>query len=272
VTLPVPGGDRVVGAIDVSGTALFPTRTPEARQLVWVSRAGNEEPTGFAFDTSQRRAYAANGALGASLSPDGTRIAVIADNVVLVVDLDDVFKVRRLPMAGADGVAYPRWLPGGDEIVVIGNQTGDYQGYRIAVSGGSEPRQITKQPQSIPTSSFSDGEAFLGYVVSEETNRDLWVFRPDGEDELLLRTPANERAGMLAPDNRAYAYVSDESGEDQVYLRLYPDVGQAWPLSGAGASEPAWSRDGSEVFFIEGSHMMAISVDYTNGVRTGTAT
>ena len=271
VTLPVPGGDRVVGAIDVSGTALFPTRTPEARQLVWVSRAGNEEPTGFAFDTSQRRAYAANGALGASLSPDGTRIAVIADNVVVVVDLDDVFKVRRLPMAGADGVAYPRWVPGGDEVVVIGNQTGDYQGYRIAVSGGSEPKQITKQPQSIPTSYFSDGEAVLGYVVSEETNRDLWVFRPDGEDELLLRTPANERAGMLAPDNRAYAYVSDESGEDQVYLRLYPDVGQAWPLSGPGASEPAWSRDGSEVFFIEGSHMMAITVDYANGVRTGTA-
>ena len=103
------------------------------------------------------------------------------------------------------------------------------------------------------------------------TGRDLWIFHFDGTAELLLQTPANERGPMLSPDGEAFAYVSDESGEDRVYLRLYPDVGQAWELSGDGASEPLWSRDGSEIFFIENGRMMAVNVDMSDGVRHGTA-
>ena len=100
----------------------------------------------------------------------------------------------------------------------------------------------------------------IGYVVTAETGRDLWIFNIDGEDEMLLQTPANERGPTLSPDASAYAYVSDESGDDRIYLRRLPDSGQAWQISGAGATEPRWSRDGGEVFFVQNGRMTTVSV------------
>jgi eukaryotic-like serine/threonine-protein kinase len=45
-----------------------------------------------------------------------------------------------------------------------------------------------------------------------------------------------------------------------VYVRSFPGPGSKWPISSGGGTEPAWSRDGSELFYRQGTRMMAVPV------------
>jgi len=66
----------------------------------------------------------------------------------------------------------------------------------------------------------------------------------------LVASPANERALTISPDSRWLAYVSDESGSDEVYVRPFPDVARAkWQVSLQGGTEPVWAHNGRELFY-----------------------
>jgi Tol biopolymer transport system component len=259
-------GDALMAAVHPGGLALLPMDVAPPGRLVWVDRDGRETLTGFDYGGSVGPLDLADvfRNTGVRLSPDGRRAAVVI-SAPIIVELDDVTRLRPLPLQGMATV-HPRWDPRGEHIVVTSNQTGPLHGYRLATSGGSEPVRFTEQPQSIATSFFPDGESMLGYVVDDETLRDLWVFHLDGQDEPLLQTAANERAPMLAADGRAYVYVSDASGADRIYLQRYPDDGQALAISGDGAAAPLWSRDGREVFFVLDGRLMAVAVDLSERI------
>ena len=54
---------------------------------------------------------------------------------------------------------------------------------------------------------------------------------------------------MFSPDGRWLAYVSDESGRDEVYVRPFPGPGGKWQVSTGGGSDPTWSRARHELFY-----------------------
>ncbi len=81
----------------------------------------------------------------------------------------------------------------------------------------------------------------MGYQMHPETNRDIWIYSPDGELTMLLATRHNERAGAIAPDGTLFAYVSDEKGSDEVYLRT-----RAPRPVGSGRFRPLVDRSGVE--------------------------
>jgi serine/threonine-protein kinase len=70
-----------------------------------------------------------------------------------------------------------------------------------------------------------------------------------GKPEAFLHTPADERHPAFSPDGRWLAYVSDESGTFQTYVRAFPDSGSKWQISNSGGTYPMWSRSGRELFF-----------------------
>lgn len=259
-------GPRLVGAVERRGLALLPMEAAPPARLVWIDRDGRETPTGFDYGRSVGPLDLGNVIrnTGVRLSPDGLR-AMLVSRAPIIVEFDDVTRPLPLPLPGAIAV-HPRWDPRGEHVVVTSVEAGPIHAYRLAANGGGEPQRFTEQPQSVATSFFPDGQSMLGYVVDDETSRDLWVFHLDGEDEPLLQTAANERAPMLAPDGRAYVYVSDVSGADRIYLQRYPDAGQAQAISGDGASAPLWSRDGSEVFFVLGGRLMSVAVDLSEPI------
>ena len=97
--------------------------------------------------------------------------------------------------------------------------------------------------------------------------RDMWVLPLAGERTPVpfLVTPFNERSPMFSPDGRWLAYVSDESGRDEVYVRSYPETGKKVPISAEGGTDPVWSKNGRELFYRSGDSLMAAPV------KTGTA-
>ena len=62
------------------------------------------------------------------------------------------------------------------------------------------------------------------------------------------------------------AYVSNESGQFQVYLRRYPGPDSRWQVSTDGGTSPLWNRTGKELFYRNGNKMMAVSVSTTPDV------
>jgi serine/threonine-protein kinase len=70
----------------------------------------------------------------------------------------------------------------------------------------------------------------------------------------------NNYAPNLSPDGRWMVYVSDESGEPEVYVRPFPGPGGRWQISSGGGTEPRWSPTGREIFFRKGTAMMAVPV------------
>jgi serine/threonine-protein kinase len=99
-------------------------------------------------------------------------------------------------------------------------------------------------------------------VRDPNTLEDIWVVDPDGEQEAkpVLRTGHKEYNPTFSPDGRWLAYVSDESGQPEIYLQEYPDAGHRWTVPTPGATNPVWSRDGRELYYISGNRMMAVKV------------
>ena len=73
----------------------------------------------------------------------------------------------------------------------------------------------------------------------------------------LVASPATELFPALSPDRRWLAYVSDESGTPEIYVRPFPETASAkWQVSTAGGTEPAWSSTGRELLYINGKSDM----------------
>jgi serine/threonine-protein kinase len=93
--------------------------------------------------------------------------------------------------------------------------------------------------------------------MDPETPGDLWTVPMEndgvglraGKPEVYLQTPSTQMYPAFSPDGKWLAYVSNESGDSQVYVRSFPDTGGKWQISRAGGAHPMWSRSGRELFF-----------------------
>jgi tricorn protease-like protein len=89
---------------------------------------------------------------------------------------------------------------------------------------------------------------------------DLWKVHPKtGAREPIASTGFNESDGRVSPDGRWLAYVSDESGESDIYAVPRPG-GQRVRISFAGGIRPRWARDGRAVFFLRGRQIMRADI------------
>jgi hypothetical protein len=87
----------------------------------------------------------------------------------------------------------------------------------------------------------------------------------------LVTTPASEGEPALSPDGRWLAYVSDESGAGEVYVRPFPDVASArWQVSTTGGGEPVWANNGRELYYRNGrNELVAAAVRASPGFSVG---
>ena len=95
--------------------------------------------------------------------------------------------------------------------------------------------------------------------------RDIFAWRsgPDSATVPVATAPGiDEHSPALSPDGKWLAYVSNESGQDEIYVRPFPNVREArWQVSTGGGTEPMWAHDGREIFYRNGSEdMVAVSV------------
>ena len=125
----------------------------------------------------------------------------------------------------------------------------------------------------IPSDWSRDGRFLLYTEVDPKTRSDIWYLpNPGGSGETkpvpLLKTEFDEGEGQLSPDGRWIAYVSDESGQPEVYVRPFPSGPGQSRISSNGGREPRWGRNVRELFYLEGAFgrrkVMAVPLQVTS--------
>jgi len=193
-----------------------------------------------------------------ALSPDGQRLAVGAgsgagDLNIWIKQLDRG-PVTRLSFGGGD--RRPVWSPDGRMVAFI-RDTGGTSVVTARYADGSRPdtmlARLDRQVQEVDWSHdgkwlvmrTDNGNAGAGDLVGKR-------LQGDTTPVVLVASSFTELHPAVSPDGRWLAYTSNESGNNEVYVRPFPNTNDGrWQVSTAGGRAPRWSRDGKELFFVD---------------------
>jgi len=256
-------GTRAFVTVSSDGTLAYVPGHGSADEdrLVWVDRSGG---TSVAVDAPGRFGHP-------RLSPDGATVAVDsgtgAESDILTFDLDRG-TATRVTVSGRN--VMPVWSPGGEWIAYSSEQGGPAALYRVGTGGGGTPELLygDSEVASWVRSWSPDGSTIAFYQLKTVggTGRDLWIYDlPGGRAEEYVATPFNERSPAFSPDGRWIAYVSNESGRDEVYARSYPRPDTKIAISNTGGREPVWSPDGQTLYYRNSDRMYAVAIDLLEG-------
>ena len=248
-------------AFDASGRVfVYHSGNPDY-QLVWRNRAGDElatigEPGSF---------------VGVALSPDATRIALTRENTLNRADQDlwivdagrnttTRFTSDALPESS------PAWSADGTSVVyAAGHDDADVVAKpvnggapRVLLKGGERGRMAVNP--LLGTFSASRDGRWIAFNMDTRSSRrsDIWILdlQSPGTAAPLIEQDFEQRQAVLSPNQRWLAYVSNESGADEVFIRpmtwpagALPSVGAAVPVSRGGGRAPRWRGDSGELFF-----------------------
>ena len=230
-----------------------------APQLVWYDRSGKQI-----------------GVLGgpvpqgnARISPDGTRVATeIYDPQISETDSDiwlyDIVRGVKTRITAKPGTARGAcWSPNGKQLVFSSNRRGQFDLYQRFADGSGKDELLYKSEVGKYCQDWSpDGKSLLFMTVTI-ANRDLWTLPAFGDRKPVpyLQTEFSEAGGRYSPDGKWVAYYSDESGDNEVYVRsVLPSRGRLL-VSTSGGSRPKWRGDGKEIFYLSATgELMAAAV------------
>jgi serine/threonine-protein kinase len=240
-----------LAALSPAGSLVYTSSRMARNRLVWVSRQGLEEPV-----TASPDLYAIP-----RLAPDGRRLVVNVPGDVRVLDL-----VRgtatRLTSDSSLGKSYASWSRDGAR-VVYRTATGLAQANADG-SGGVEAIAGTSNAD-FPNSVSPDNGALAITRQTEDASGDVYALSlgAKSDPKPVVSTPAFEGGAQFSPDGRWIAYVSNESGRFEVYLRPYPGPDRRIPVSTQGGTQPVWNPSGKELFYRDGSRMFVVDVSTT---------
>ena len=262
------------GHFSVSANGALAYRTGSAEginyQLAWFNRKG--EQTALAGEPGRYGTI--------KLSPDGKRAAVVrADNNnsdIWLIDLSSGASSRFTFDPAPDG--QPVWSADGSQIAWLSNRGGSYGIYRKASNGSGSDELLYKAngPSLTLTDWSRDGRFIIYHSINPQTKADIWAL-PVGRDTTsdrkplpVIQTGASEVGGYLSPDSRWIAYLSDESGRQELYVQPFnpasgpgaTQVSGKWMVSRGSQGMARWRADGKELLFM-GSDGGMMSVDVT---------
>ncbi len=246
-------------AVSANGTLVYAPGDPSRRRLVWVDREGRVTP---AIEAEQSYMFP-------ELSPDGRRAVVTVGPDVVVLDLERGSQTRLSALKGDKLCFKPLWMPDGKRILFASNVSGRWDLYvRNADATGEDERLVDWEPTTFPLSISRDGVVLMT-TPGPETGLDLWSMKPGEEPRPYVATPFEEDAARFSPDGTLVAYSSNESGRFEVYVQSYPPGGGRQVVSTAGGMAPAWSPDGSRLYYSHDGTIWEVRVTRSPALRFG---
>jgi Tol biopolymer transport system component len=261
-------GQASVSKLGVSrtGALAYLSGSTALREIVIVERDGRVLPLAVPPGRFRQPRF----------SPDGRRIAIGIDHDAIFSGDIWVYDIatQSLSRLTSDSVSiHPEWMSDGRHVAYIRRFGDGRRGIsRIAADGSGVPDSLLLRPQGVWALQFTPGgHSVVFHEALSATNRDIWIAPVDSADKAraLLRTPFDERGIALSPDGRWLAYVSNETGSDEVYVRKLAEGSARWPVSTGGGSEPRWARGGRELFYRSRDSLYVVDVTLGSEFHAG---
>jgi serine/threonine-protein kinase len=205
--------------------------------------------------------------LDVRLSPDGGRAAMVVRDRASEIWIHDLSRdtLNRLTSDGAMH-AEPVWSADGQRVAFASSRGSEpmYMEWRAADGSGPTERILTSRLNQTPSAFHPEGRYLVFEEFETETNKDLKAVPIDagtfGAPLTIANTPHREIDAAFSPDGRWIAFVSDETGRAEVYVKPFPALNARWQISQDGGRAPAWSRTRSEIVFAQNDQLMAVDV------------
>jgi serine/threonine-protein kinase len=244
--------------ISATGTLVYAPVT-DARavdEVRWLNRDGSLMPTPLW-----------NADFGdLALSPDGNQLVVgirERGNVELWVRQVESGSLSRLTFAADGSSEEPAWTLDGTAVTFIVIKDSTRAVYQRRADGSTAATPVGPTGEELRDISWAPGGQLL-VETSVRSNRDVFTMRP-GRDSVmrpLLSSRSSEIAAAVSPDGRWVAYVSNESGRNEVYVRPFADPSaHRAQVSTSGGNAPRWSRTGHDLYFVRRSEPNASASD-----------
>ncbi len=253
-----PGSSSAQFAVAEDGSLAYIPVATRGTELtpVWVDKEGQT----LLLAASPRNYHSV------SISPDGMFVAFsIADADGSDLWIYDVMRKILKPLTSDGASSNPVWTPDGRRIIYSSFSKLFWQN---ADGGGEAERLEAIDDFRLPTSCSPDGQKLL--VVTSDPERfkldqDIWIIQLAGEAKgqavSFARRNNNQRHAVWSPDGRWVAYSSEESGSWEIYAEPYPGPGPKTMISNQGGIQPVWSRDGKELYYLNGGKVLAAAVE-----------
>jgi hypothetical protein len=237
-------------------------------EFVWVDRQGRSMPV----------PVAAGPYFHPSISPDGRRLAFHAvreRSREYFIWIHDIGRqtTTRLTLDGDNCCVV--WSPDGRSIVHREVDGSTFHLVQMPADASAAPVRLTSGRFNLLPSSWAAGTNVLSYLSNVEGTTQVWVMPMSGDRKPMSFLQASVPAthAVLSHDGRWLAYVSEESGTQEVYVRPYPGPGEKIRVSTDGGHSPTWARSGLELYYqigsLEKSRMMTVEFDDRSDLKVG---
>jgi Tol biopolymer transport system component len=267
------GGSVAEYTIADSGLLLYmegSTHVGNATSLGWLDRQGHVQPLSESALWGTGR-----------LSPDGQRVANEIYTAgtgegnpgdIWVFELERHVKTR-LTFEGEN--FFPVWAPDGRRIIFGATLGGNKHGiYSVMADGSARPELLlATDSRALPNSWSPDGKALLYQQSAPGKPSRIWVLpvsgRAAGTPAPLHDSTSSEADAQVSPDGRWVAYVSAETGQNEVYLQPFPGPGGKERVSTQGGDSVRWSHSGRELFYmmVRNGQGALMTVDFQTAPR-----
>jgi Tol biopolymer transport system component len=174
----------------------------------------------------------------------------------------------------------PVWSPDGSRLAftIFAGASPPQVGIRSSDGSGTMKRVADTGPNEAQfADSWSPDGSTLAYTSVHLAGggepggqSDIWLVPASGgKGRPWLEGPHDETGAAFSPDGTRMAYVSDESGQNEVYVRPYPGPGNRLQVSRDGGAEPVWTRRGRELLYRQGEKFFSVDMGIGPGAAPG---
>ncbi len=267
--------EEPVFTVSQNGTLVYASGAAEDAQILWYDRSGKIiSRTGAPGDYGTP-----------SISAAGTRLAVsyTAESAgsppdIWAFDLVRGVKTRitSSPMINADAF----WSPDGRNICFVSNRAGQFRLYEKAADGTGTAVPLVPRDDPAAAEFFGSWSADGRYLAFQHSigpsvasnygpaSGEIWGVALTGDRKPFPVVQNGQFVAIqpaLSPDGKWLAYVSDETGQQEVYVVPFPHGSGKTQISSGGGGWPRWSRNGKELFYRATNKLMSVGVEERKG-------